>query len=128
MSNAILDQLTKSLVEVYANKLNEQDKEMLLECLEIIASDQKYNKFQNYFPDTGEFRRELYPKHIEFFGAGKTFTERGFIAGNRVGKSEAGCYETVCHVTGLYPDWWDGFRFDRPTRWTVGSESAELTR
>lgn len=128
MSNAILDQLTKSLVDVYANKLNEQDKEILLECLEIIASDQKYNKFQNYFPDTGEFRRELYPKHIEFFGAGKTFTERGFIAGNRVGKSEAGCYETVCHVTGLYPDWWDGLKFNRPILAWVGGDTATTLR
>ena len=80
---SILDDLTKSLVDLYANKLDEQEKAVLVECLEILANDQKYNKFQNYFPDDGEFRRELYPRHIEFFKAGTEFTERGFIAGNR---------------------------------------------
>ncbi len=40
----------------------------------------------------------------------------------------SGAAEVAMHLTGLYPDWWDGYRFDRPTRWTVGSESAELTR
>lgn len=32
------------------------------------------------------------------------------------------------HLTGEYPDWWDGRRFDKPIRAMAGSESAELTR
>lgn len=32
------------------------------------------------------------------------------------------------HLTGRYPDWWRGRRYDRPTRWMAGSESLELTR
>lgn len=124
----ILDTLTKSLVDVYANKLSEQERETLIECLEVLASDQKYNKFKNFFPDEGEYRRALYPKHIEFFDAGKTYTERGFIAGNRVGKSEAGCYETVCHATGLYPEWWTGLRFTRPVLIWVGGDTATTLR
>lgn len=36
--------------------------------------------------------------------------------------------EVSMHLTGLYPDWWQGLRFDRPVRWIAGSESAELTR
>lgn len=40
----------------------------------------------------------------------------------------AGAAEVAMHVTGLYPDWWNGYRFHRPTTWIVGSESAELTR
>lgn len=32
------------------------------------------------------------------------------------------------HLTGEYPDWWDGLRFDRPIVLIAGSESAELTR
>lgn len=32
------------------------------------------------------------------------------------------------HLTGQYPDWWTGKRFDRPVRWIAGSESSELTR
>jgi phage terminase large subunit-like protein len=123
-----LDDLTKSLVEIYAKDLKPEEQEDLLDCIKIIADDQKYNKFKNYFPDTGEFRRELYPKQTSFFNAGATFKERGFIAANRVGKSEAGCYETVCHATGLYPDWWTGHRFERPTLIWVGGDTALTVR
>lgn len=38
------------------------------------------------FPETGPFRRELYPKHMEHFAAGQQYKVRGFRAGNRVGK------------------------------------------
>lgn len=41
------------------------------------------NKIDNFFPDTGEFRRELYPKHLEFFRAGRYYRSRMFSAGNR---------------------------------------------
>lgn len=32
------------------------------------------------------------------------------------------------HMTGRYPDWWVGRRYDRAVRWLAGSESAELGR
>jgi phage terminase large subunit-like protein len=38
------------------------------------------------------------------------------MAANRVGKSDAGAYETVCHLTGSYPHWWEGKRFGRPIK------------
>jgi phage terminase large subunit-like protein len=123
-----LEQLTKSLVEVYANKLSEQEQKELMACLEVLANDQKYNKFTNYFPDEGEYRRELYPKQVSFFDAGKTYKERGFVAANRVGKSEAGCYEVTCHSTGLYPDWWTGLRFTHPTLIWVGGDTTQTVR
>lgn len=123
-----LDDLTKSLVETYAQKLSQQEQEDLISCLEIIANDQKYNKFQNYFPDEGEFRRELYPKHIAFFDAGAGYKERGFIAANRVGKSEAGAFETTCHATGKYPHWWKGKRFAYPPLIWVGGDTGLTVR
>ncbi len=91
-----LDQLTKSLVAVYAEKLSKAEQQTLVECLEVLAYDQKYNKFANFFPDTGQYRRELYPKHVAFFAAGATYTERAFIAGNRVGKCLS--YRTVIEL------------------------------
>ena len=79
-------------------------------------------RFHEFFPDTGEHRRELYPKHLAFFAAGAVHRERLFMAGNRVGKSEAGAYETTCHLTGLYPHWWEGKRFADPVEgWAIGS-------
>ncbi len=86
------------------------------------------NKIAGYFPDEGEFRRELYPKHIEFFAAGSRFKERMFMASNRAGKSEAGAYEVTCHATGKYPAWWAGRRFDKAIEiWACGTTS-ETTR
>lgn len=40
----------------------------------------------------------------------------------------AAAFEITCHLTGDYPPWWDGFRFDRPTRWWAAGESMQLTR
>jgi len=79
------------------------------------------NLIRKYFPDTGPYRRELYGKHLEFFAAGAKFRERAFIAGNRVGKTLAGAYEATLHLTGHYPDWWQGKRFNKPVKgWAAG--------
>lgn len=51
-----------------------------------------------------------------------------FCAGNRVGKTVAGGYETTCHATGLYPDWWEGRRFEDPIDAWVAGQTASSTR
>ena len=126
--SAQLDALTKSLVAGYAAKLNAQEQAELVQCLEVLADHQKYHKFEGFFPDVGEYARFKYPKHIAFFKAGSTYRQRGFIAGNRTGKTEAGCFEAVCHATGLYPSWWEGKRFDHPTMGWVGGDTATTCR
>lgn len=50
------------------------------------------------------------------------------MAGNQLGKTLAGAAEAAMHLTGQYPDWWDGKRFDKPVTMLAGSESYELTR
>ncbi len=76
------------------------------------------------FPDAGLLRRELYPKHLEFFERGQSFKERLFMAANRVGKTVAGAFETTCHLTGLYPHWWQGYRFPKAIdAWACGTDS-----
>jgi len=38
-----------------------------------------------------------------------------------VGKTFTGCYEDVLHLTGRYPDWWEGRRFNCPVDgWVAG--------
>lgn len=73
--------------------------------------------------------RSKYEKHMEFFAAGAESRERCFMAGNRVGKSfSGGGYETACHLTGLYPEWWEGRRFQHPiSAWAAG-DTYETTR
>lgn len=64
-----------------------------------------------------------------FFKMGKTCLTRAFIAANRVGKTEGGGgYEVVMHLTGLYPDWWEGHRFQRPNSWWAAGDTKETVR
>lgn len=87
---------------------------------------QQYCKFDMYFPDTGEYRRELYPKHVEFMNKGSEFSQRAFIAANRTGKSLAGGYEMTCHLTGNYPNWWKGRKFTKAVNaWACGVNNIE---
>lgn len=65
---------------------------------------------------------------MAFHTAGASFRERALVAANQVGKTWCAGAEVAMHLTGRYPPWWNGLRFDRATRWTAGSESAELTR
>lgn len=69
-----------------------------------------------------------YIKQAEFHDAGATYRERLFMAANQVGKTMAGAAEVAIHLTGIYPPWWKGLRFDRPTIWLGGSETGELTK
>jgi phage terminase large subunit-like protein len=81
-----------------------------------------------YYQEAGPFRREQYPKQLEFFEAGREHRERLLLGGNRVGKTDAGAYEMACHLTGLYPEWWQGRRFNGGIKaWVVG-ESAKKVR
>lgn len=99
-----------------------------LALLEEKARRKARRRFYDLFPDEGELRRELYKKHLEFFRAGAEHDERCFMAGNRVGKTEGAGYETVCHATGLYPNWWEGHRFDRPINGLLSGDTGITTR
>jgi phage terminase large subunit-like protein len=80
---------------------------------------QRTNKLRHYRP---------YSKQRAFHLAGATFSERLFMAGNQLGKTVAGGAEWAMHLTGRYPDWWDGATFDvAPLLW-AGSVTGESTR
>lgn len=84
----------------------------VLEALEEAVERKRFRKFDFFDP---------YPKQQEFFDMGSAKTERLLMAGNQQGKSEAGAYETACHLTGEYPDWWLGHRFAKaPRAWGCG--------
>ena len=68
------------------------------------------------------------PKQASFQSAGKEAIERLFLAGNRTGKTYCGCIEDAIHLTGVYPEWWEGHRFNHPIIAWVASENYEITR
>ena len=46
---------------------------------------------------------------------------------HNTGKSELGALEMACHLTGRYPDWWNGRRFNAPVRaWAAGDTSKTV--
>lgn len=83
---------------------------------------------QKWFTPGTPFGIENLKKHRAFFDAGSHYGERLFMAANRVGKTISGAFETACHLTGEYPSWWTGRRFDHPIQaWAMGS-TARATR
>lgn len=63
-----------------------------------------------------------------FHDAGKEFSERMLMAANRVGKTMSAATEVAYHLTGDYPEWWSGKRFDTPTLVWTGSPTNESSR
>ena len=109
--------------------LTAQERRELLALLEERRLRESRNKLASYFPETGPLRRELYPKHMEFFAAGEKYRERCVMAANRVGKTETmGGYETALHLTGRYPAWWQGAQFDGAVRFWAAGKTNETTR
>jgi phage terminase large subunit-like protein len=98
------------------------------EALEELKGRYKYNKLEFIFPETGQHRRELYPKHIEFMNAGSKYAERMFSAGNQTGKTSTILTEAVYHLTGKYPAWFTGKRFRNPTVGIIGCKSWKMAR
>jgi phage terminase large subunit-like protein len=93
------------------------------------------NRIQTYFSDSGQFAREFYPKSMEFFRLGRDngqgrplYQERALFGGNRTGKTVTGTFEDTLHLTGVYPDWWEGYRFKRPVEWWAATDTAKNTR
>jgi phage terminase large subunit-like protein len=99
--------------------LTDDEKRELYELLRIKDIRAKRDRLVTYSP---------YAKQIEFHTAGAGFRERLFMAGNQLGKTWAGAFETAMHATGRYPAWWTGKRYNYAVRAMVGSESAELTK
>ena len=108
------------------------------------AKIQPLRKLYSYYPDDGPLRRELYPRHMEFFAAGgrhdllptcpddcdgSPHRDRLALCANRVGKTESmGGYEVAIHLTGRYPRWWQGARWSRPIDCWAAGKNNESTR
>jgi phage terminase large subunit-like protein len=93
-----------------------------------------YERFRLYFRDEPVYSPVLnrtfgaksqYPHATEFFRKGKEYKQRAFIAGNGSGKTELASYELTLHLTGLYPDNWEGARFEKANHWWIGGNSND---
>lgn len=129
--NALLEQLRDPKVVFARIKSGALPREKAIEIVELLTEQQRRKsrrKWLTYFPEAGPLARDKYPKHVEFFKAGATHRERLMLAANRVGKTEGvGGYEMTLHLTGQYPAWWQGRRFDHPVKaWAAGNTSKKV--
>ena len=69
-----------------------------------------------------------YSKQTEFHAFGATCKQRLLRAGNQQGKTFSGAMEMAMHLTGLYPDWWSGRRFDHPIDAWAACDTGETAR
>jgi phage terminase large subunit-like protein len=96
-----------------ALRLMDSDTQNKLQDLAMtVADDMQYNQLKYFRPFEHQRR---------FFTT--TTDRRGILAANRIGKTVSTCYETAYHLTGRYPDWWQGRRFDKPITAMVAGES-----
>ena len=79
-----------------------------------LVDDMRYDQLKYFRP---------FEHQKKFFKTGVTASRRGLIAANRTGKTVATCYELAMHLTGLYPSWWEGRRWDKPISAFVAGES-----
>lgn len=110
-------------------KLTLEQKRALLPLVEERARRKRCRRFYDMYPETGPLRRELYPKQMEVFALGKSKPFRMFGGGNGSGKTwGVGSYEMTCHATGIYPEWWEGKRYNHPVDILVAGNTKENVR
>lgn len=89
-----------------------EEKKELLELLKVREEYYKYRKIELFKP---------LPFQKTFFAASKKYHQRFLMAANRVGKSYSEAMEMSMHLTGKYPEWYEGKRFDKPiSAWAIG--------
>ncbi len=103
-------------------------RQALMLILQELEQRTELGALESLYPDDGPLSREKYWKYTEAFEAGKIHDERAIFGGNRVGKTLGiGGYETACHLTGNYPDWWNGHVIDRPGLfWAAGTTAKKV--
>ena len=82
---------------------------------ELIRRDRE-NKLRNFKP---------YPKQLSFMNDKHKVV--ALFGGNQSGKTTVGSAFVAYHLTGEYPSWYSGIKFDRPvTVWVAGESSTRV--
>jgi len=118
-----------------------------LAALQVLAKHAEQNKIARHIPyghpdtlcpdgkvwkekfEAGEWQKwSNKPWQWDFYAAGKEAMQRMLISANRVGKTYTEADEVSYHMTGEYPGWWVGRRFDCATNGWTGSPTNETSR
>ena len=90
--------------------------------LAVLQKDVKYNSRLKEFLDQAYEWQKLAVKMTA------TSKVTGLICGNQMGKSEIACAIAACHLTGYYPDWWEGKKYDRPINLWIAGPTGQHNR
>lgn len=101
------------------SKLSVEEQARVRELLEQLKSHANFNKLDAYEP---------YEKQIAFHSLSANHREALLLGGNQTGKTLCGSREMAFHLTGRYPKWWKGKRFNYPIRAKAASINFEMTR
>ena len=106
-------------VAMQLQNLDPDQLERALELARKIQSRKTNYKIESYDP---------YPFQQEFHATGGKNNQRLLMCANRIGKSYCGAMELAMHLTGIYPDWWVGRRYEKAITAWAGGVSNESTR
>ena len=101
---------------------NDEPREVVarkIELIKLIKERERFNQLDEYDP---------YPFQDRFIETTQTALQTVLCAGNRVGKTRVGAYIVACGLTGKYPDWYSGRRFNQPITAWCGGVSTETVR
>ena len=104
--------------------MHQDPAQQLVETLEQLLEHDQTHRLNSYKP---------YPYQLKFHNAKGWRTQipaqvKALIAANQIGKTLSVCVEDVYHLTGLYPVWWKGHRFNRAIHAVIGTYTNEQTR
>jgi len=129
-------QMTSLLSKQNIGSLSLAETTKLLQILNQRALIQDQTQIVTWFQDPTDhpslkncpLGRAHYPKQMKFFASEATDDEIALFGGNRTGKTHCGCFADALHLTGLYPAWWPGRRYDRPIDMWLATDTAKNTR
>lgn len=99
-------------------KRQKEKAEKLAHAIKLVKAHKARNRLMYWKP---------YGWQKDFYKAGKKNKQRMLMAANRVGKTVSQAAEVAFHLTGLYPEWWEGVTFKRPTKiWCLGVSGEQL--
>lgn len=97
----------------------EADKQELYHLVKDRQEHRKYNALEYFEPHDWQ---------KDFYNAGRYCRYRYLTCCNRGGKTLSASMEVAAHLTGRYPEWFKGKRFNKPIKmWAVGNTTSQVT-
>lgn len=123
--DSMAEAIRQSLPPTLTGKSDARSLQKLLDLIDELDAAEKERGVAKWFEYP--YSIDDLPKHKAFFAAGSEYPERLFMAANRIGKSICGSFELTCHLTGDYPKWWTGRRFEGPIKaWAIGKDARAV--